>query len=219
MARPKKPSSIDLSFLAKAEHESQGRVQQNPELIGDGWFVKNIRGEVYGPYSWNDIENFVVQKKITLESMLLHKMKSKGQWVAVARVPKLVELLSHHKKTVESLQSVLAMPQVASGAQTAPAAREDFSRASSVTILISAIANIVVGLLWASLCFGLIFAIPLWILCFFEFMHYGKRDSLTLKKYHANTTNLGIAEIILGLVNTITLVCGIVTLLNRPGKD
>lgn len=39
-----------------------------------------------------------------------------------------------------------------------------------VPVLISAISNIVVGLIWLSTCFGFVFTIPMVILCIFEFV-------------------------------------------------
>ena len=91
-----------------------------------------------------------------------------------------------------------------------------------VPVLISAIANILVGLLWASTCVGLVFTIPMFILCVFEFMLWSKADSLSPRRLGAQAKTLGIFELVVGLANTPTLICGIIVLINGgklAGRD
>jgi hypothetical protein len=83
-----------------------------------------------------------------------------------------------------------------------------------VPVLISAISNIVVGLLWAATCFGLVFTIPMIVLCIFEFMLWSQADSLPVTQLSGRAKTLGIFEIVIGLANTPTLICGIIVLLN-----
>lgn len=86
-----------------------------------------------------------------------------------------------------------------------------------VPILISAISNIVVGLLWAGVflpCFGLIFTIPMFILCIFEFVLWSQADSLSGRKLGGKACTLGIFELIVGLANLPTMICGIIVLIN-----
>ena len=83
-----------------------------------------------------------------------------------------------------------------------------------IPLLISAIANIVVGLLWASSCFGIVLTVPMAILCIFEFKLWSQADSLPLREFGRRAKTLGIFEIIAGLANTPTLICGIIVLIN-----
>ena len=83
-----------------------------------------------------------------------------------------------------------------------------------VPVLISAISNIVVGLIWAATCFGIVFTIPMIILCIFEFRLWSKADNLSLRQLSGEAKTMGIFEIVVGLANTPTLICGIIVLIN-----
>lgn len=89
------------------------------------------------------------------------------------------------------------------------------ARASVKTpVLISAISNIVVGLFWLSTCFGAILTVPMIILCIFEFQLFSSADSLPDAELGARAKNLGIFQIVVGLFNIASLVCGIIVLVN-----
>jgi hypothetical protein len=75
-------------------------------------------------------------------------------------------------------------------------------------------ANIVVGLIWAATCFGIVLTIPMVILCIFEFALWSQADSLSPRQVGGRAKTLGIFEIIVGLANTPTLICGIIVLIN-----
>ena len=83
-----------------------------------------------------------------------------------------------------------------------------------VPVLISAISNIVVGLIWASTCFGIVFTVPMVILCIFEFALWSKADGLSPRRLGGQAKTLAIFEIVVGLANTPTLICGIIVLIN-----
>jgi hypothetical protein len=85
-----------------------------------------------------------------------------------------------------------------------------------IPILISAIGNVVVATIWLSTCFLFFFAIPCVLLCVFEFRLYMKSDLLKPRDFVAQAQTLAIAEIVVGLVNMISLVCGIIILVNVP---
>ncbi len=97
---------------------------------------------------------------------------------------------------------------------------DDFSRPTKsregikVPVLISAISNIVVGLIWAATVLGIIFTIPMVILCIFELTLWSQADSLSLGQLRRRAKTLGIFEIIVGFVNIIALICGIIVLIN-----
>jgi hypothetical protein len=83
-----------------------------------------------------------------------------------------------------------------------------------VCLLVSAIANIIFGLFWATTLIGIIFTVPMVILCVFEFSLHGKLKRLTDAELAHQARTIAIFEIIVGLANTITLVCGIINLVN-----
>ena len=94
------------------------------------------------------------------------------------------------------------------------ARRSNPPTAITVCLLVSAIANIVVGLAWAATCFGIVFTIPMVLLCIFEFILYGKASGIPPERLAAKATRIGIFEIIVGLANTVTLICGIIVLIH-----
>jgi hypothetical protein len=81
-------------------------------------------------------------------------------------------------------------------------------------LLVSAIGNIVVGLLWASTCFGIVFTIPMAVLCVMEFSLYAEVEKLPKSEVARRATGIAWFEIIVGLFNLVSLVCGIVLLVN-----
>lgn len=172
------------------------------------WMVQNTDGKTLGPYDFGDIENYLIQGRMTIESLISHPAKTQGKWVVVSRVPKLVALVSKH------LEHKAAINQLNRSA-IAPVKKE-FSREAIVTILISAISNIVFGLFWCGIIIGFPIGLAMFVLSYYEFSAYGKRKTYDLIEYRKVTFQLGVAEIILGLFNGISLVCGIITLLNRP---
>jgi len=85
-----------------------------------------------------------------------------------------------------------------------------------IPLLISAIGNIVVALLWLTTCFGFIFAVPMIVLCVFEFRLYAVADELPLDELTRRSKTLAIYEIIVGLANLVSLVCGILLMIHAP---
>ena len=84
-------------------------------------------------------------------------------------------------------------------------------------LVISAVANILVGLAWAVLgfvCFGWVLSIFMWILCVFEFSLYIKADHLSPVALSGRSKVIAVCEIIIGLFNTPTLICGIIQLVS-----
>lgn len=84
-------------------------------------------------------------------------------------------------------------------------------------LLVSAISNIVVGLIWLSTCFGAVLTVPMIILCVYEFALYSKASQLHPAEFARQAKNLGIFEIIVGMANLPTLICGIIVMI-QAGK-
>ncbi len=106
---------------------------------------------------------------------------------------------------------------VAQSRNDGPLASAQLERLTSgvrTPILVSAIANIVVGLIWMATCFGIIFTIPMVVLCIFEFRLYSSVDEIPATELAERAGKLAIYEFFVGLFNTVTLVCGFLVLIN-----
>lgn len=89
-------------------------------------------------------------------------------------------------------------------------------RPVTLPILISAIANLVAGYLWLVLssCFAVFLTAPMLVLCAFEFIYFARAPQMTARDIDRRGTTLGVFEIILGIFNGVSFVCGILVLLN-----
>ncbi len=86
-----------------------------------------------------------------------------------------------------------------------------------VPLLVSAVSNLAIGLAWVSLCVTAPLGIGLWVLCAFEFRLYGELEEIDGKEAARRAHTMGIVEIVCGLVNFVSLACGIVVLI-ESGK-
>jgi len=105
------------------------------------------------------------------------------------------------------------------GASTADHSLE----AVTTPLLISGIGNVVVGLLWLVTCYGIIFTVPMVILCVFEFSLYWNAPRMRPVQLVSRAQTLAVFEILVGLMNGVSLVCGILVLvgcsnLQRTGE-
>ena len=81
-----------------------------------------------------------------------------------------------------------------------------------LAVLVSAVANLVVGGLWGTTCFGLVLTGPMVVLSVFEVLLWFRADALPDQKLADRAWTLALFEVVLGVFNTPTLVCGIVAL-------
>lgn len=82
-------------------------------------------------------------------------------------------------------------------------------------VLISAIGNVAVGIFWVNTCIGIPLGIAMFILCIFEFMFYSDSDRLSPQQLLKKVGTLAIWEIVCGLFNLVSLICGILLLINK----
>ena len=89
-------------------------------------------------------------------------------------------------------------------------------RPITLPILISAIANLVGGYLWLILssCFAVFLTAPMLVLCAFEFIFFARAPQMSARDLDRRATTLGVFEIILGIFNGVSFVCGILVLLH-----
>jgi hypothetical protein len=174
------------------------------------WFIRDPAGQQFGPYEFNDLENYASQGRLSLENSIRHQVRTEGKWVSVTRIPELAGLMQD--------SAALQLQIAGAAAAIQKLANPDFPRGAAVPVLISAIGNILVGLFWIGTCFGAPLGIACIILCIFEFIFFANRESYNLEKFRTATLSLGIFEIIVGLFNLISFVCGIIVLIIRPSS-
>jgi hypothetical protein len=83
-----------------------------------------------------------------------------------------------------------------------------------IPVLISAIGNIVIGVFWVSTICGIVLAVPMFVLSIFEFLFYSDSDRLPRNTLTSRAETLAIFEIICGFANLVSLICGILVLIN-----
>ena len=74
--------------------------------------------------------------------------------------------------------------------------------------------NTVVGLFWAFFCIGILLTIPMAILCVCELSLWARADRMPLQTFGRQVRLIGVFEIVLGLANLPTLICGIINVVN-----
>ncbi len=87
----------------------------------------------------------------------------------------------------------------------------------TVPVLISAISNIIVSLFWISTFIGIVIAVPMVVLCVFEFRLYSRAQTVPVERLASEAVTIGIFEIAVGLFNWFALVCGIIVIVNASG--
>ena len=100
------------------------------------------------------------------------------------------------------------------GRSTADAQAQNARNAIKMCIMISAIGNIIVGLIWAYTCIGIVLTIAMIAVCIFEFMLYTKIDDLPDSVVASKSHTMAIVEIVMGLFNLVSLVCGILNIIH-----
>lgn len=81
-----------------------------------------------------------------------------------------------------------------------------------VCILLSGIADILIGIIWVGTCFGAVWGIPQIVLGVFEVVFFAQSDTMPRQTAIRRAKLLGCLEIVSGLFNPISLVCGILVL-------
>ena len=140
-----------------------------------------------------------------------------SQWQRADTIPELA-LLFVAAPVAAPVAYATAVPQFQPSQQ--PIVYQTVNVASSgvsgitTPLLISAIGNIVIGLAWFSTCFGIVVAIPMFILCVFEFIVYAHASRTNRENLKSWAILIGILEIVVGLFNLVSLICGIILLIH-----
>ena len=81
-------------------------------------------------------------------------------------------------------------------------------------VLVSAIGDIVVGLFWLFTCFGVVVAVPMFVLCIAEFKLYARAGRLRPAQIASQAITLGWFESVIEFFNVTSLICRIIVLIN-----
>ena len=102
------------------------------------------------------------------------------------------------------------MPQAdTSFSSTHSGNRSQLNSGIKICVLISGIGNILLGLFWISTLIGVVIGVPQIVLAVFEFIYFAQADKKPLDDALSQAKIIGILEIVSGLCNLISLVCGI----------
>jgi hypothetical protein len=91
----------------------------------------------------------------------------------------------------------------------------EFRGRLATLVLISAIANIVVGWFWITSICGIPLGIGMLVLCIFEFLYYANAGGMSSDRLVQNAGRLAVFEIVFGVFNWISLVCGILLMIHK----
>jgi hypothetical protein len=87
-------------------------------------------------------------------------------------------------------------------------------RSLRAAVLTSAIANLVAGYLgFFGTCFGVVIFAPMVVLAAFELLLFLQAPSMATSALERRARVIGVFEILLGVFNLVSLLCGVVTLL------
>ncbi|HVS12667.1 MAG TPA: hypothetical protein VMV46_01990 [Thermoanaerobaculia bacterium] len=87
-------------------------------------------------------------------------------------------------------------------------------RPITLPILISALANLLAGYLWFfASCFGIFLSAPMLVLAAFEIWTFVRAPQLQGEDLIRRATVLGLFELLVGVFNLVSLICGTVVLL------
>lgn len=198
------------------------------------YFARN--GKQYGPHSAEEVRQFATDRKIRPEDLVWREGMT--DWMpassirglfavpALMQPPARVEKAANEKychecgvairaKAVICPQCGVRQPSIANQSVSYES-RVQANRAGLTTpVLISAIGNIAVGLFWFSTICGMPLGLAMFVLCIFEFRYYSNSDRLTAEEMVQRAGTLAICEICCGLFNLVSLVCGILLLINK----
>ena len=86
-------------------------------------------------------------------------------------------------------------------------------------VLVSAIGNTVFGLFWLFTFFGVVVAVPMFVLCIFKFMFDARAGRWRPAQIASEARALGVLEVLIGIFNLISFICGIIVLVNASNFD
>lgn len=84
----------------------------------------------------------------------------------------------------------------------------------TVPVLVSAVANLIGGYAWLTTCFGIVLTAPMLVLCVFELIYFATAAQMTRGQLMGRGRAIGICEIVVGVFNLVSLVCGVVVLVH-----
>jgi hypothetical protein len=190
------------------------------EAVGDHpWYLQTVEGQTYGPVPRSELVNWVSQGRVSPNCMVCREGDSSWRWArdefpAIVRAP---QTCPHCGGTINAASGLCERCHAAAPAMPAygsmPTGRTVLEGVT-VPLLVSAISNVVFAVIWAFSCWGIVFAVPLIILCIFEFILYSNAAQMDRPQLASRAQVVAIFELIVGLLNMVALICGIIVLVN-----
>ncbi len=168
------------------------------------WSIRSQDGLVFGPYSLNDVLNFVAFGKLKSDALIMSSQRFNGEWVAAFRIPEIASTLR---------QSMEFMPSRKE--------RTESSKFSTNRTLafVSGGSFVLAGLIWLSTIIGFPIAMIAFFMAAFNIVSAAIASDKSSQWCHTRFQLIGILDIVMGFVtlgNIISIICGIVNLSVLP---
>lgn len=195
------------------------RVRQVAGLFGDvnditeKWELSTGGGDICGPLTLNDLQNMASQGKLRLEYSVRCEARFGADWIAVGRIPELLEIM---QKT-----AIVSQSERASFATKDHLQSHSFS-ANIVLTLISSLSFMLVTVFWAVSGIGIIIAPITAIIAICELVTIATQSNRSHNENCDRYKSLGQFEVALGVLfcgNLVAIVCGILNIALLPAKQ
>jgi len=209
------PREAEEAFLAEVADEP----------VKGSWYLKTNDGSTFGPVDKAELTGWVLDGRVTDKCQVLLGGSAEWQWADEVfpllakektglppprQCPNCAATIAKDAAQCRHCGSMLA------GKRMVISPRRSSVSTDGVTmpVLISAIGNILFGLIWLVTCYGIVIAVPMVILCVLEFNLVSNASRMRPGELASKAQTIAVFEIIAGLFNFVSLVCGIITLVN-----
>jgi len=188
--------------------ETEAFADEDVVDIVEDWRLITEDGQEFGPIDRAVLNSWVAEGRVTASCRV--RREGDDRWLAAAEV---FPVLTGRNATVIPNDRA---PRFRSETHSRHAGSVD---GITIPILVSAIANLVVGLFWFITLVGIVIAIPMFALAFAEFNLYSNATRLRRQRLAAKAQTIAVFEIFAGLFNLVSLACGIIVLINASSAN
>jgi hypothetical protein len=174
-----------------------------------GWMLRRGDGVIFGPFTFNDLQNFASQGKLTIETCVQCKSRFGNDWVAVGRVPELISLI----------RQAADISHLSPNAHSSARKAADYFTSNRITTIISGISFVFAAVIWLATLIGFPLALIAIAMALFEFVSASTESKRDFVANRDRYKLIGILEIVCGFItlgNLIAIICGVVNLVSLP---
>ncbi len=205
-------------------------------MVGKSWYVSR-NGKRRGPLSDDQLKQAVANGKVTHRDFVwydglqdwVEAGKVKGLFASPPPPPSRQGTLSSRSASRQLVPCDACAENIPPNSRVCPYCNEpvsDYSswvqstqavvdestrRAISTQMLVAGVANLAFGLLYVSTVIGAVIGVPMFALGLCELLNHSKIDSLDADQLKSKASLYGTLDIIAGLFNLVSLICGILT--------